>query len=95
MLVGVIERVGDLVQHRDGFLKLETLALLENRVETLALEQLHGVPQQLTAGADAVDRDDVRVVEGGGGAGFAPEPLDGALAKGERGWEHFDGDTPA
>jgi len=40
VLVGVVQRVGDLVQQRDGFVELETLPLLEDRVETLALEQL-------------------------------------------------------
>jgi len=38
VLVGVPERVGDLVEDGDGLLELESPALLEERVEALAFE---------------------------------------------------------
>ena len=95
MLVSVVEGVGDLVEQRDDLRELEALSLLENHVEALALEQLHRVPQELAARADAVDGDDVRVVEGRRGAGFASKPLDRARPEGERGGEHLDRDAAA
>ena len=95
VLVGVVERVGDLVEPRDGLRELKPLSFLENDIEALALEQLHRVPQQLAARADPVDRDDVGMVQGRRGAGFAPKPFDRARAEGERGGQHLDGDAPA
>src|SRR5436309_1988209 len=83
---------GELLWYSMKLLEGKSLdTLLKERVEALAFEQLHRVPEQLTARGNAVDGNDGGMVESRGGAGFAPERLDGTLAEGERGWEHLDG----
>ena len=67
----------------------------DQRVEPSAVHQLHGDERRPVVLVDLVDRDDVRVIEGGGGAGFLDEPAV-AIGIGRRlGRQHLDRDRPA
>ena len=63
--------------------------------QALALDELHRVVVDAALAADGVDRDDVRVVERGGGAGFVLEAGELLLVehRGER--QHLQRDAAA
>ena len=70
-------------------------ALREHPIERRALDQLHRDEGRARVLVDVVDRDDVRVVEGGGRARLLHEPPV-AIGIGRRFWrQHLDGDGPA
>jgi hypothetical protein len=60
--------------------------------ERLTLDQLHGVEVAAVGLADGVDRDDVGVVQLGGGLRLALEPLDRLLREPEPGRQDLEGD---
>ena len=60
--------------------------------EALPLDELHGDPGVAVVLADLVDRDDVRVVEGRGGARLVLEALEVLAALREPLGEQLDGD---
>ena len=62
----------------DGLLDGQRAALLDEAVERPALDVLHDDEVELVGLADVVDADDVGMVQGGGGAALAVEPLQGA-----------------
>jgi hypothetical protein len=64
-------------------------------VERLAVEERHHHVRPAAVLADVQDRDDVVVVELGGGAGLAQEPLAVDSAGGERRLERLDRDLAA
>ncbi len=74
--VGGIQRVGDLDRQVQDLRRLHRLSA-DAVLECLALQQLHGDEGLPLVLVDVVDRADVGVVEGGGGLGLAPEPLEG------------------
>src|SRR5208283_2246252 len=51
-------------------------AIIDHRRERLAVDELHGVVVHAALAAHGVDRDDVRVVELGGGQGLGLEPAE-------------------
>ena len=65
--------------------------LLQEVVQRLPLEVLHRVPEDFPPGGDSVNRNDVWMVQGGGGLRLALEALD-AMAEGQFGRKDLDGD---
>ena len=65
---------------------VEPAQLGDHRGQGLAVDELHGVVVHAALAADGVDRDDVRVVQAGGGLGLDLEPLElpGVERRGER-----------
>ena len=61
---------------------LEPAQLVDDRVEPLALDELHGVEADLAVLADLEDRHDVGVVQPGRGPRLAAEPLQGLAVAG-------------
>ena len=84
------ERGGDLDEPGD---RQGTLG--DEKVERLALDQLHRQEVDAAGLLDRVDRDDVRVIERGDGAGLALEPLQPLRARGHLGRQHFESDVAA
>ena len=82
MVVGggqsVRERYGDV----EEFGKLET-AVRDRTLETLPLDQLHGQEVETVGLLDRVDRDDVRMPQGGHRAGLALEALQSLGVRGD------------
>ena len=64
---------------------VEPAELGDDLGEAAALDELHGVVVHAALGADGVDRDDVGVVQAGGGLGLELEPLElaGVQGRGE------------
>ena len=86
--MGGVERVGDFdggVQH---LLQPHRLAL-DAVLERLAVEVLHHDEMLAVEFANIVDGANVRVVQGGGGAGLAQEAVDGLLIAGESSGRNF------
>ena len=84
-----VERRGDLrgILERRGH---RQRPCRDERVEPGAVHQLHRDERRAAVLVDLVDRDDVRVVEGGGGAGFLDEAAV-AIGIGRRfGRQHLD-----
>lgn len=92
-MVGVLEGVGDLIDHLQGPAPVEAARVVDQGVQRLAFDQFHR--KEVSAGilADKVDRNDVGMAESGLGAGLSSEPLDqpGLF---EVGGQHFEGDGP-
>ena len=65
-------------------------ALGNERVERLALDQLHREEVDAVRFLDRVDGDDARVIEGGERLGLAPEALQPLRARGHRGGQHLE-----
>ena len=81
--VRVLEGAAGLLEDADRFLEAQGAGLLEDLAEGAALDALHRVPEEGAGGADAVDGDDVGVIERGGDLGLALEALGGVGAVGE------------
>ena len=61
-------------------------------LEGFAFEILHGDEGAAVLFTDVVDGADVRVIQSGGGFGFATEALEGLGVAGQVIWEKFEGD---
>ena len=81
-LHGDVERLGE----RERF-------AVHEEPQCRALDELRGHEAALVPRADLVDRDDVRVVEGGGGQSFLAEPAHALLAVRETSGQQLDGDA--
>ena len=92
-LVGVGERAADLGQHQPDLPGGQRAAGGEHGGERLTAQELHHEVDHAPRLADAVDRDDVRMLELGRGARFALEALDEFLVEGERKRQDLDGDV--
>ena len=73
--VGVGDPVQDLLHHRQLVFEGREPAALEQVLQVLALEQLHGHEEPPGVFAELVEGDDVRVVEPGGGLSLPQEAL--------------------
>jgi len=62
-------------------------------LEGLALEQFHGDEGLAVVLVDLVNRADIGMVEGGGGARFALKPLQCLAITGEFRWQEFQRDA--
>ena len=65
------------------------------RVERLALDELHRQETDAVGFLGRVDGDDVRVIEGGDGAGFAREAFEPRRIAGHVGRQHLERDVAA
>ena len=77
-------------RHLDGDLdgaarRLRHVAVVDRGAQLVAADQLHGDEADAVFLADVVDDGDVGVLEGGGGARFADEPLAAAGVVGQLG----------
>ena len=75
--------------------EMRVAQLLHYLRQALAFDELHGVVVDAAFDADGVDRDDVRVVERGGGAGFVLEAGELLLVEHRGEGQHFQGDAAA
>ena len=92
--VGGFEAVGDLNADLQKFRSGDGLPG-DAVLESLALEKFHGDEGTAFEFADVVNGADVRVIEGGSGAGFAAEAFDGLRITGDVVGEKFQGDVAA
>jgi hypothetical protein len=60
-----------------GRSRAQSLQLLDDQVETLSLDELHRVIQDVAVPSDLEDRHDIRVVQAGRGAGLMAEAVRG------------------
>ena len=91
--VGVPERAGDLLQDAHRLGHRQRPVATEPVAQGLALDVRHGEPQQPRAGARVIHREDVRMLQSGGHADLALEPL-GTERGGHLGVEHLDRHRP-
>jgi hypothetical protein len=89
--VGVIERVGDLAGNAQGVGNRELVLPPEPLAQRLALDERHDVIQEAVGDAGVEEREDMRVLEVGGGPDLRQEPF-GTEDRGQLGSEHLDGD---
>jgi len=89
--VGLGEAFGDLSGDVEGFADGQG-AGVEEFAEGFAFDQLHGDVVDRVMVAEFVDGDDVGVIEGGGGTGFAFEAVQTILIGGKFGGKDFYGD---
>ncbi len=68
--------------------------LADDHGERLPVDELHGVKMHAAFGTDRVNRDDVRVVQLGGGLGLVLEALQVLGVESGRERQHFQGDAP-
>ena len=73
-LVGVGDGVGDLADELGRLARRERPLLAQLAGETVAVDEGHRVVGLTIQFAEVEQRDDARVVQGGGGASFLPEP---------------------
>ena len=88
------QAAGDLLRVRQGLAQRQRAAA-ERAAQRLAVEQLGDDVGPPVGGADVVDRDDVRVVERGGGARFQLEAVEALRIGREARRQHLDGDVAA
>ena len=67
----------------------------DERVQPRAVDELHRDERGAVVLVDLVDGDDVRVIEGGGGARFLDEPAVAIGVRRRLGRQHLDRDRPA
>jgi hypothetical protein len=91
--VRVGERPGDLAQHARGVGRRKGTARAEPLAERLAGDVAHDEEDEAARRADAMDGDDVRVREPGGGARLAHEAVARGGGAGEGRREHLEGDV--
>ncbi len=92
LLVRGVERFRDLGEDVERAPGLERPFLGHEAGEVRALDVAHGEIKEPVLIARLVDRDHVRVVEGGGDPRLAQEALAEALVLGELGRDHLEGD---
>ena len=93
-LVGVVERVHHVVQHAHDLAHVELRFPFEAGAERFALDEGHGVVEQLVVLAGRQQRDDMRVLELGGELDLTAEAV-AVDAGGEVGREHLHDHFPA
>jgi hypothetical protein len=89
----LLVRRGQRVGQRDAdveYLPQRQSAGGEDTVKAVPLDQLHGQKMRAVVFLDGEQRDDVRVVEGGDGPGFALEARQPVGVAGHRGGEHLE-----
>ena len=94
-LVGGVQRRGHLLHHRDGVGRgdgLLGLGLGEHLTQRATLDQPHVQVEPAVDLAEAVDGDDVRVVDPGGGLRFAAKALLEDLVLGHVVWQDLERD---
>ena len=91
-LVRGVERAGHLADHRHGTERLEAAVLGDHRAQVGSLDVAHRDEQQAVDLARLVERDDVRVVDGGREARLAVETGAERLVLHELGSEHLQRD---
>jgi hypothetical protein len=79
--VGCNQRIDDLNSPLQYLIRLERL-VGEAIAERLSLQQLHDDVWAAFVLADIMDGANVRMIQGGGGAGLTPEPIEGLLVLG-------------
>ena len=89
MAVGVVERVGDLAGDPYGLVHRELLLARQPDAEALALDVRHDVEDEAVGLARVEQRQNVGVLEVGGGLDLGQEPL-GAEDGGQLGTEHLE-----
>ena len=94
-LVSRGEAGSGLAADAEDVFQLEGAFAVDFVLERLALDELHHQVGRLMRIVDGVDRDDVLVMDGRGGCGFAEEPLDGDGIGGQLRGHHFDRDDAA
>jgi len=87
-------RLGVLRCHR-VLLAAESLYLLEDFIQRLSLDELHGIVMHALVLADPVDLHDVRVMQAGRGPCLAPEPFQVSWWRQAVEGEHLEGHVPA
>ena len=92
-LVRVGERLHHVVEDADHVAHRQRALALHACAERLALDEGHGVVQQLLVLAGREERHDVRMLELRGELDLAPEPVD-VHPRGEIGRQHLDDDRP-
>src|SRR5204862_1286362 len=90
--VRVLQGAAGLLEDAERLLEGEGARLLEDLGQGAPFDALHRVPEEGAGGADAVDGDDVGVVERGGDLGFALEAFGGVGAVSELQRQDFEGD---
>ena len=80
---------------RRVLLAAQAVQLVEDGVQALALDELHGVVVDAVVLADAEDRHDVGVVQPGRGPGLAAEPLQVGRPQQAVHGQHLQRDVPA
>src|SRR5437867_1998737 len=94
-LVRVGEGARGCSQHRHHYGEGKRPLGLDDRVQRAPLDELHHDVVDAARLSDAVDRDDVRMIEPGRHASLAPQPLGDGTADGGRGKHHLERDGPA
>ncbi len=89
-LVGVSQRAPHVAEQLPDLSRLKLLPLGKHPRQRTAAQQLHHEIDDAAALSDAIDLDDVGVLETGGSPGFAGESLDEFGVKGERKWQDLD-----
>ncbi len=93
-LVGAVQCRRDLLDDVHRALDVQRSGV-QQRLQFLAVDQLHGDEQAAVDFPDVVDRHDVGIVEACRGAGFAAEPLLELGILGEVREQHLQRDGPA
>ncbi len=88
----VVERVGDLRGDPHRLLHAELLLAVERRAERLALDEGHHIVEEPVGGAAVEEREDVRMLQRGGGLDLDHEPV-GTEDGGELGLEDLNRDA--
>ncbi len=91
--LGEHESGSGVAQDREHFVDGQTPGFRDAVLERAALHELHGEEVRALVLADVVDRDDVRMVQGRGGARFGLETAYELGVRGEACAEDFDGDA--
>src|SRR6185295_6018133 len=85
LLVGVLDRAGDLLEQRDADMEVAALG-----VERLSRDELEADEDRVAVAAGFVERRDGRMAEPRGVAGLALEPFHLSRAVGLRGLQHLE-----
>ena len=90
LLVGRVQRLGNLLEQRDRANGVECAFLREQVSQIRAVDVAHGEEQRAVLLSRVEDRDDMRVVERGGNARLAQEALAEAAVIGKVGCDHLE-----
>ena len=90
--LGVDEASSGVAEDPEGFAPVEATLRGEMSFDGASIHELHGQEVLASVLPDVVHRDDVRVIELGGGAGLLAEAIDEGRVAGELRRQHLDGD---